>query len=158
MLAKFGNETIYINSTHGKNIYEFYLTSLVVLDEYGSGIPIAFCISNEKYTITWTIFFRKLKELDSVSNLNSTVFISDDDNAFYNSRKEVFGPVLVRLLCSWHADRSWRNKLLELISSTEKRALVYKSLRILLQATKFADFEAELEDFLVSIFADDETK
>jgi len=53
MLTKFGNNIICIDSTHGMNQYDFHLTSLVVIDEYGSGIPAAFCISNEKNTNTW---------------------------------------------------------------------------------------------------------
>jgi len=59
MLTKFANNIVCIDSTHGMNQYDFHLTSLVVIDEYGAGIPAAFCISNRKDTNTWSIFFKK---------------------------------------------------------------------------------------------------
>jgi len=57
ILTKFGNNIICIGSTHEMNQYDFHLTLLVVVDEYGSGILAAFCISNKKDTNTWSIFF-----------------------------------------------------------------------------------------------------
>lgn len=57
MLTKFANNIARIDSTLGMNQYDFHLTSLVVVDEYGAGIPAAFCISNRKDTNTWSIFF-----------------------------------------------------------------------------------------------------
>lgn len=158
MFATFGNNIICIDSTHGTNEYDFHLTSLVVVDEYGAGIPVAFCISNCKDTKTWTIFFQKMKELDDINNLVPKVFMSDDDDSFYNAWKIVFGPVQYRLLCTWHVDRSWRNQLQIKISNVEKRALVYKALRVLLQCTKVEEFESMLKGFMEELIADQETR
>jgi len=52
MLEKFGNHIVCIDSTHGTNINDFHLTTLFVIDEFGNGIPTAFCISNKKNTAT----------------------------------------------------------------------------------------------------------
>jgi len=129
---------------------------LVVVDEYGSGIPAAFCISNKKDTNTWSIFFKKITECIDI-NLHPKVFMSDDDDSFYNAWKQVIGSVPNRLLCTWHIDRAWRNQLQRKIINVEKRALVYKALRFLLQATSTEEFQLLLKDFMQKVMADNET-
>lgn len=157
MLTKFANNIVCIDSTHGMNQYDFHLTSLVVVDEYGAGIPAAFCISNRKDTNTWSIFFKKITELIDINILQPKVFMSDDDDSFYNTWKQVIGSVPNRLLCTWHIDRAWRNQLQRKILNVEKRALVYKSLRVLLQATDIEEFQVLLKGFMQEIMADNET-
>ena len=48
MFLKFGNDTICIDSTHGTNMYDFYLVTVLVIDEYGEGIQVAWMISNRE--------------------------------------------------------------------------------------------------------------
>lgn len=36
ILEKFGNDIVCIDSTHGTNIYDFHLTTLLVVDEFGN--------------------------------------------------------------------------------------------------------------------------
>jgi len=105
MLTKFGNNVICIDSTHGMNQYDFHLTSLVVVDEYDSGFPVAFCISNKKDTNTWSFFFFLKTEVLDI-NLHPKVFMSDNDDSFYNAWKQVIGSIPNRLLCTWHIDRA----------------------------------------------------
>jgi len=158
MLSKFGNNIICIDSTHDTTEYDFYLTTLVVVDEYGAGVPVAYCISNKKDTRTWCTFFQKLKEHLEVGVLSPKVFMSDDDKSFYNAWCEVMGPVPHRLLCTWHVDKNWREKLKERISIPEKRAAVYKALRVLLQEVDVQVFQTLLRGFLIEIMEDDDTK
>uniref|UniRef100_A0A2S2NX01 ZSWIM1/3 RNaseH-like domain-containing protein n=1 Tax=Schizaphis graminum TaxID=13262 RepID=A0A2S2NX01_SCHGA len=47
MLVQFGNDKICIDGTHGLNSYNFQLYTIVVIDEYGNGYPVAFCFSNK---------------------------------------------------------------------------------------------------------------
>ncbi len=37
-----------IDSTHGTNGYDFKLISIVVVDEFGEGFPVAWCFSNQE--------------------------------------------------------------------------------------------------------------
>ena len=37
MLIKFGNNTVCIDATHGTDMYDFHLITLLVIDEYGEG-------------------------------------------------------------------------------------------------------------------------
>ena len=53
----FANKGICCDSTHGTTGYDFTLTSLLVIDEYGEGIPVAWCISNhENFKFMKTFF------------------------------------------------------------------------------------------------------
>ncbi|KAJ8978145.1 hypothetical protein NQ317_016847 [Molorchus minor] len=48
MLKKIGSNVICIDGTHGLNHYEFELTTIMVIDEFGQGFPTAFMFSNKK--------------------------------------------------------------------------------------------------------------
>ena len=61
VFAKFGNSTICLDSTHGTYIYDFYLTTIVVVDEYGEGIPVAWCLSNRIDMLVLSEFLKALK-------------------------------------------------------------------------------------------------
>jgi len=156
MLGKFGSDIVCIDSTHGTNIYDFHLTTLLVVDEFENGIPAAFCISNNKDTATWITFFEKLRDRSIL--LQPKVFMSDIDDSFYNAWKIVMKPANMRLLCTWHVDRAWRTNLQEKIKIPENRALVYKGLRILLQETNIDRFIKLVDGFLVDVYGDDDTK
>lgn len=43
---KFARDKICIDGTHGTNPYDIHLFTLLTVDEFGSGCPIAFCFSN----------------------------------------------------------------------------------------------------------------
>lgn len=156
MLEKFGNDIVCIDSTHGTNMYDFHLTTLLIVDEFGNGVPTAFCISNKKNTATWITFFEKLRDCGFL--LQPKVFMSDIDDSFYNAWITVMKPANKRLLCTWHVDKAWRTKLQEKIKIQEKRALVYKGLRVLLQETNVDKFVKLVEGFLVNTFNDNDTK
>ncbi|KAL4090912.1 hypothetical protein QTP88_025670 [Uroleucon formosanum] len=50
VIKKFGSRKLCIDSTHGTNQYNFNLTTIVVIDEFGGGYPADFCI-NENFKI-----------------------------------------------------------------------------------------------------------
>ena len=45
MMVKFGNN---IDTTHGTNMYDFNLLTLMVMDEFGEGLPVLWAICNRK--------------------------------------------------------------------------------------------------------------
>ncbi|CAI6357426.1 unnamed protein product [Macrosiphum euphorbiae] len=61
VLKKFGSGKLCIDSTHGTNQYNFNLTTIVVIDEFGEGYPAAFCISTKIDERHMTFFFFKNK-------------------------------------------------------------------------------------------------
>lgn len=53
---------ITVDSTHGLNGYEFEMTTIMVIDEYHHGFPIAVMFTNRKDTIVQRVFFSAVKE------------------------------------------------------------------------------------------------
>ena len=48
--------------THGANSYDFNLTAILVVDEFGEGYPTAWCISNRTDLIAWCTILKLYKE------------------------------------------------------------------------------------------------
>lgn len=153
-LSQFGRHKICIDGTHGTNAYDIQLYTLLVVDEYGAGCPVAFCFSNRSDEYIFKLFFEAIKE--RVGEINTTVFMSDDAPAFYNAWSSVMGNVLHRLICSWHVDRNWRQNLNK-ISNLEKRSVVYKTLKVLLHLDDKDKFNEALSKVLADLFADSDT-
>ena len=83
MLKKFGSNIISIDSTHGLNQYDFELTTLMIVDEYGEGLLVAVMFSNRKNTFINEVFFSKIKnELDDT--ILTKTFMSDIKHVFIN--------------------------------------------------------------------------
>ncbi|XP_029348452.1 uncharacterized protein LOC115034976 [Acyrthosiphon pisum] len=137
--------------------YDHLLTTLVVVDEYGNGFPCFFCFTKKKDTKTWITFFTKIK--DRTGNINTKVFMSDDDPAFYNAWCNVMGNAEHKLLCSWHVYHSWRKQIQTKIKgSFEKKTYVYKTLKILTHETNVEDFENMLAGTSDELRDDNDTK
>ena len=58
---KFARNGICIDATHGTPGYDFLLTSVVVIDEYGEDFPIACCPSNHEDFTHMCVFFKIVK-------------------------------------------------------------------------------------------------
>ncbi|VEN46173.1 unnamed protein product [Callosobruchus maculatus] len=153
-LLKFGKDKICIDGTHGTNAYDIQLFSLLVVDEYGGGCPVAFCLSNRCHEAVFKVFFESIKE--KVGKIEAHVFMSDDAPAFYNAWSIVMGAANFQLICSWHVDRNWRQNLSK-ICDTEKRSLVYKTLKVLLRIDDSNTFNTALTKFMGDLMADHDT-
>lgn len=61
MLQKYGENGVCVDSTHGTNAYDFLLTSVLVVDEFGEGFPAAWCITNHEDFSSLCIFYKEIK-------------------------------------------------------------------------------------------------
>ena len=62
MLCKCGhNKIICVDGTHGTNSYDFNLTTVLVVDEFGEGYPTAWCISNRTDLIARLYYFESIQ-------------------------------------------------------------------------------------------------
>ena len=61
IMKKFGEKVICVDATHGTNGYDFMLITVMVVDEYGEGFLVAWCISNEEDKLLLINFFNALK-------------------------------------------------------------------------------------------------
>lgn len=155
-LKKFGHQKICIDGTHGLNNYKFELFTVLVVDDYGNGVPAAFCFSNKSDTDLYVLYFKYIKERIGV--LETLVFMSDDYPAFYNAWETAMKPVQNQLLCSWHVIRNW-TKNLNKIANKEKRNLVLKTLQVIHKDIMDEDeFYKSLYTFLLDLQNDDDTK
>ncbi|KAJ8911929.1 hypothetical protein NQ315_016270 [Exocentrus adspersus] len=154
MLLKFGKNIIAIDGTHGLNGYDLDLVTLLVIDEFNQGFPVAFLFSNRKDTFIYTFFFDCIR--DNVGIIQCKTFMSDMEGAFYIGWEKIMGPAQHTLFCSWHVDRAWQCNLSK-IANKEKRANVYQALKILQQKTDEGNFQKCLINFVHFLNGDSDT-
>lgn len=152
MLRKFGNSVIAIDSTHGLNRYDFELTTIMVLDEFGEGFPVSSMFTNRKDVLIHNIFFECIKTRCGV--IAPEIFMSDITTVFSSAWCNVMGPAHMKhLYCSWHVDRAWRSNLSK-IQNLERRKNVYQTLKVLQNTLHIDSFEKKLPLMLKSFITD----
>ncbi len=145
MAQKFAHKGICVDSTHGTTGYDFLLTTVVALDEFGEGIPIGWLLSNHEDFTHMCIFFEMLKKNCGV--LYPHWVMSDMANQFYNAWIGVMGGHPIRLLCTWHVDRAWQTELRAKVKDTVVAGEIYKMLRVVLQQTDVTAFREYISHF-----------
>ena len=153
MLKEFGSTGICMDATHGTNMYDFQMISVMVVDGFGEGIPVAWALSNKEDETTLTAFLEALHE--RCGDIKPILFMSDDAAQYWKSWKSVFGVNSTKkYLCSWHVDRAWRKALGRHVSDAAARAKVYHHLRVLLAEADeqhFMDFIQRFMSFLITM-------
>ena len=138
-MRKLGDgKIVCVDSTHSTTGYDFSLVTVVVVDEYGEGYPVGWCLSNREDAVVMRAFFEAIKK--KVGIITPAWFMSDDADQFYNAWIAVFGKQPKKLLCIWHVDRAWREKL-SLIDDKEMQTEVYHNLRVLMEEKNTDEFE-----------------
>lgn len=145
VLESLSKNIVCVDSTHGLNAYDFEMTTLLVVDEFGEGFPGCCMYANRKDTYIFEIFFQQIKE--KLGNISCNVFMTDIAPAFYNAWQKTMGPAAFYLFCSWHVDRCWQ-KNLHKVTNIEQRQVLYKYLKSLQYALNEEDFEYQLKNVL----------
>lgn len=84
IMKEFSNDSvIYVDGTHGTNSYDFTLITVLVVDEYGEGFPVAWCISNREDQLLLVHFFNALKQ--QVGIVSPAWFMSDLAEQYYTA-------------------------------------------------------------------------
>ena len=144
MLKTFSSQkAVFIDDTHGTNAYGLHLTTLLVVDDYGEGLPVAWCISSYVDTATISIFFKEVK--NKTGELNPTWFMSDDADQFFNAWANTFEHTPKRILCTWHVLRAWKSHL-KGVRDRDKEEEVYHELKVLMDETNPKVFEVMVEN------------
>lgn len=123
LLHKFGNEGIIcMDATHGTNPYDFKLITILTVDDFEEGFPVAFLFSNrEDYTVL-KYFMSAVK--DRAGDVAAKIFMSDDAEQYFAAWSSIMSSNHTKkLLCAWHIDKSWRNKI-SIIKNKDKREQV----------------------------------
>ncbi|CAG9828164.1 unnamed protein product, partial [Diabrotica balteata] len=154
MLMQFGNNVIAIDSTHGLNSYDFELTTVLVVDDWGEGFPGACMLTNRKDSHIFAVFYQKLKE--QIGILKPKSFMTDVTNVFYNPWKQVMGDVPSQLYCAWHVDRAWQSNINKIIDPSIRQN-VYHALKVLQTLIDKDEFHKILSTLLTSLLEDPKT-
>ena len=155
MLMQFGTEAICMDSTHGTNMYDFHLISILVLDDFGEGVPVCWIISNREDAALIRQVLLKLRE--KTGDIHTKVFMSDDAENFYNGWRGVFTTTSTKkLICSWHIDKSWKRGILNHITNKAKRRDVYHRVRVLLEEGDESSFRLRIQQLLSWLSSDPE--
>ena len=131
--------------------YDFKLTTILVVDEFGEGCPAAWCLSNREDLPLLRVFFDAIKK--AVGEFNPAWFMSDMAPQFYDAFCLVFGLQPRQLFCAWHVDKAFKDNMKKKIKDFEIEAQVYKQLRIVLEQTNetiFDQYLSTLQDRLAS--------
>ena len=91
-----------LDATHGTNHYDFKLVTVLVLDDFGEGIPVGWLLSNKEDGTVLKAFLRSL--LARTGPIQTKYFMTDDAEQYFSSWKQVFGAQPRKLLCAWHVD------------------------------------------------------
>ena len=83
--------------------YDFLLVTVLVKDEYGVGVPVAWLISSREDICALDLFFAAFKL--QVGNVEVNNFMSDDADAFYNAK--VCYPRMISSLCQMTLSMPW---------------------------------------------------
>ncbi|XP_065220895.1 uncharacterized protein LOC135847771 [Planococcus citri] len=138
LMKQFGCNKICVDSTHATNNYEYYLNTVLVVNDVDMGVPVAHAISNKENTVFIKKFFEVIKEECGVIQTNT--FMSDDFPAYINAWTQVMGKPTHTLLCHWHVDKNWRKNLKLVNGSKELKDEIYKVVRTLMDEKDAASF------------------
>lgn len=141
------NHEVCLDSTHGMNSYDFQLTTLMAIDEHGEGYPVAFCYSNHVDECAMRIFLQVVKDAIGYP-IHNVILMTDDTEVYSNAWSAVMGEPAHRLLCTWHVDRAWRKNLSRIKGDSELKAIIYKTVRSLMEIRDPETFIVKMKQFL----------
>ena len=103
MFVKYAQKLVCVDATHGTTAYDFQLITVLVIDDYDEGIPVAWLISNRETADVLRVFFTSIR--NKCGDVRTEIFMSDDAEAYHNASVSAFARPDKKLLCSWHVDR-----------------------------------------------------
>ena len=82
-MKKYGTKAILMDATHGTTQYDFQLISIVVIDDYEEGLPVAWAVSNRE-DVTFLVQFLKAVRTQ-VGQCQTDYFMSDCAKQYFNA-------------------------------------------------------------------------
>jgi len=137
MMMKFGHgRAVSMDATHGTNILNYLLWSLLVFDDWNNGISVAWVLasrSTEEDLAMWLEPLRRHIEKD-MPNFLPLCFMADDAVEIRNALKRAWPEDNVPIyLCAFHIIKNWKNHILLKVPNVGNlRDLVYNALHFFL--------------------------
>lgn len=137
LMKQFGTNIICIDCISGDEEGTQLLTVLV-MDESGIPLPVAYCFSSNFDNVMEKIFVAIKKK---VGKVQTKIFMSDDSPTTYNAWQTVMGPVQKTMICPWFTDKMWRKEIGERVLKRTDQVVVYRACRYLLEQMDKEKFE-----------------
>ncbi|XP_065217732.1 uncharacterized protein LOC135843700 [Planococcus citri] len=154
------SKKICVDGTHGLNAYGYQLVTVLVIDEFNNGVPVAFCFSKKTDFDAMYLFFDKVKNAVGFP-IKSDIFMSDDAPQFFDAWAAVMGKPAHKLLCWWHINKNWTSMLNTKIDNKHKEKRKYVKDALYSLATSLIDtkeFDSRLSVFLKTLEEDEDTR
>ena len=149
---------ICIDATHGMG-NGFKMITIMTINEFYQGIPLAFCISRTETATVLQAFFEAIKKRVG-KPLHSKYFMSDDAEYYFTTWKEVMDPndslQLKHWLCTWHVNQAWKKNLKKKVQGKPKQDELKKRLYDLKYETNQILYDEKLAKFHEDIGKDPE--
>lgn len=146
MMQKYCFKMICADSSHATTQHDFSLTTILVLDDYGEAVPVAWAIANHEDIQILGAFLQALKLKGG--SYKTEIFMGDLSNALYNAWVQIFTKPARQLYCSWRIDNGWRSSI-QLIKDTRKQLEVYAFLKMLQYETDERKFRNYVQNILL---------
>ncbi|BES93523.1 Zinc finger protein [Nesidiocoris tenuis] len=145
----YGHDRLCVDSTSDSAEYGGYeLTTILTVDEFEEGVPVAFCVSSSVNDKVLTVFFEAIKS--EIGNCHCNVFMSDVVDIHYHTWKEVMGKPKHHLFSPWLIDRTWQEHL-EDIADKEQRKGIYARLKACQVELDEKHFQLEFSSLLETL-------
>lgn len=84
-------------------MWGFSLFTLLVMDEFGNGVPVAWMLTRDELAVTIALALTKVKEAmeEEFPGWVPSAFVVDDADGEIKAVREVFGKEFKVLLCIW---------------------------------------------------------
>ncbi len=113
-------DTVLIDSTHGTNVNNFSLFTLMVINTHGRGRPVAWFITSDELATTIQQALECVKH--KAREWKPKTFMSDCSDAEMKAVTAVFPGIKIHL-CIWHVKRAWLKNLCAHVSGDAKERL-----------------------------------
>ena len=133
------------------------LVTIMTINSFGNGMPVVFFFTTKEDQDALAYLFTATKSV--VGNLEPKVFMTDDAAAYWNAFSGTMECTATkRLLCIWHVDRNWRNKLKELVKEDVTRIDLYQKLCLIRSEPVKENFNKMMKNFVDQCEAVESTK
>ena len=94
MFINFSKKLVCVDATHGTNIYDFQLITVMIADDFDQGIPMAWLISNRETEAVLSVFFSAIRA--RCGDIETDVFMCDDAEQYVTLHGKTNLKVMIR--------------------------------------------------------------
>ena len=98
-LRKHGHSMVCLDLTYSTNMYDFKLITLLVVDDFGIGVPVCLAIHNQEDAVLLTEMLKAVRE--QTSTLYPIWIMLDDAERYFNTWTTVFERIVTK---KWKSD------------------------------------------------------